>query len=154
MFKFIKIRLAFVFLLSMILTSSMFNTSKTNIVQAVGNKDATVYIYCKQYNGLNVGSAGHVTTNYYNFAKCLQNAKGVDGVTVVMEKTSVDVVALVKKLQLKHTFSQQSQDFSCIYGYTDMIRNYVVVDGQKINVQIAVTPTQVHVGSPLLLGSY
>lgn len=149
-----KFRLLFVLMLAAAILNPMWESYKTNVVYAVENTDATVYIYCQEYNGLNVGSTGRVTVNYNNFARCIQNAKGVDGITVVLPKSNVDVVALVKKLQLKHTFSQQTQDFCCIYGYTDKIRNFVIVDGQKINVQIAVTPTQVHVGSPLLLGSY
>ena len=84
----------------------------------------------------------------------MQNAVGVDGVTLVLNKSTVDVECLLDKLKLKQTYFQQTQDFSCIYGYSNKIRGYVVVDGQKINVQIAVTESQVHIGSPLRLGSY
>lgn len=149
-----KRRLIFAVLLTVVLVCSMWGSYKTNIVYAVGQKDATVYIYCQQYNGLSVGSRGYVRTNYINFYKSLQNAKGVDGVTVVIDKSGVDVGALLKKLQVNQTYSQQTDDFTCIYGYTQKIRNFVLVDGCKVNVQIAITPNQIHVGSPLLLGSY
>ena len=133
----------------------MWGDSKTNVVYAVGANDATVRIYCDQYNGLNIANgAGFVETNYQGYAKCLQAVIGINGITVVLDKSAVDVVALVKKLHLNQTFSQQTEDFSCIYGYTSKIRGYTVVDGQKVNVQIAVTPTNIYVGSPLLLGSY
>ena len=145
----------FIFALSATLVGSMWGSYKTNVVYAVGNCDAVVYVYCKQYSGINIASgAGYVKTTYANYAKCIQKARGVDGVTVVVDKNALDVGALVDKLQLCQTFVHQTQDFCCIYGYTPKIRNYVMVDGQKVNVQIAVTATQVHVGSPLILGSY
>ena len=89
-------RLVFIFVVSSIIASGLFCSQKTNIVNAVGKSDATVHIYCKQYNGLNVANgAGVVKTTVANFYKCLQNAIGVDGVTVVMDKNSIDVVTLV-----------------------------------------------------------
>ena len=155
LWRVMKSRLLFSFVITALLVASMYQNYKTNLVEMVAKPNATVYIYCKNYNGLNLSNGvGYVKTDCSRFKGCLQNARGVDGVTVVMDKSGVDVVALVKKLGLNQTFSQQTQDFTCIYGYTDKISDCVVVDGQKVNVQIAVTPTQVHVGSPLLLGSY
>ena len=150
-----KRRLLFVSVIALVLLSSTWSSYKTNVVHAVGNTDATVLIYCKQYNGSTIPSgAGYVKTTYSQFSKCMQKAIGVDAITVVMDKSTVDVVSLVKKLMLEKTCEQQTQDFSCIYGYSKKIRDYVVVDGQRVNIQIAVTDTQVHIGSPLLLGSY
>ncbi|MBR2974465.1 MAG: YwmB family TATA-box binding protein [Clostridia bacterium] len=150
-----KFRLLFVLMLATVMVMSLWGSYKTNVVDLVGLNSDTVFIYCKSYNGLNVASgAGHVVTNSVLFDRCMQNATGVQAVTVVLDKSCIDVVALVKKLKLKQPIWHQTTDFCSVYGYCDRLDGYVLVDGQRVNVQIAVTPTQVHVGSPLILGSY
>ena len=42
----------------------------------------------------------------------------------------------------------------CVYGYSPLLKGGIRVDGRKINVQIALNQGTVHIGSPLLLGSY
>lgn len=43
---------------------------------------------------------------------------------------------------------------SCEYGYSPLIKNYLVINGKKINVQIVYKDGYVVVGTPVILGSY
>lgn len=67
------------------------------------------------------------------------------------EKAAAEVI---KKLKMRTVLEQNLEGIRIIYGYTPRLRGYVVIDGSRINVQIAVREDAVTVGTPLILGSY
>ena len=44
------------------------------------------------------------------------------------------------------------KDNYCIYGYTNKINNYVIIDGKQINVQIYMSKDTIKIGTPLIMG--
>ena len=65
-----------------------------------------------------------------------------------------DIYQLLYKLNVTETSIEQVEDIYIIYGYSSMLGNSVEVDGEKINIQIALREDIITVGTPLILGSY
>lgn len=99
------------------------------------------------------GSGSIVTTNLQNISigKGLQKTSGQ---SICFFGSKVDAEKLLKLLQAKVVFSEILQDIVCIYAYSPRLNGFVVADGEKINIQIALSQGKVHIGTPLLLGSY
>ena len=49
---------------------------------------------------------------------------------------------------------EQVEDIVIVYAYTFKLENYLWIDSQKVNIQIAYNDGKVTVGTPLILGSY
>lgn len=83
-----------------------------------------------------------------------QTPVGFRGASVTFDGDSASVSAWLKKLSVKVTFSEEVDGIVCVYGYSPRLKGGVEVDGQTVNVQIALNGGRVHLGTPLLLGSY
>ena len=58
------------------------------------------------------------------------------------------------KIISKQNISILDENKTIIYAYTDKLSNFVVLNGQKVNIQILVGEKVNLIGHPLLLGSY
>ncbi len=88
-----------------------------------------------------------------NLRATLDECRYIDGITAVLSKET-DVDTLIKNMQAEVIDKQQLPDMTIYTCHSRMVSGGVTVDNQTVNLQIAVTATAVHVGSPLLLGSY
>ncbi len=67
--------------------------------------------------------------------------------------THVELNKVIKKLDLKITRTQELDSTTFLYGYTNKLKNFIVIDGEKVNIQIAQTGDTLKIGYPLILDS-
>lgn len=119
-------------------------------------QQADVSIYCLEYNGdsVNIGIAKevHSTVNRYN--EIVMQCKDVQGVTVTFDGTRQQAMDVLSSLSADIVDIQQLDNIMTVYAYSPLVKGAIVVDGNLVNVQVAYCNGVVHVGSPLILGSY
>ena len=79
-----------------------------------------------------------------------------------VEKTGVyksfdldyDYVALLEKLDAKLIHTESLSDVKSYYFYTKNLSKIEIVNGQKVNLQIAVSNKNIVVGTPIIYGGY
>lgn len=80
---------------------------------------------------------------------------GYSGVSVSFDGDIKDAEAWLKRLHVREIYSETiGEGILCVYGYSPLLKGSISVDGREINIQLAVNCGVVHIGSPLLLGSY
>ena len=73
---------------------------------------------------------------------------------------SIEIAEKIMKYFSADIVSVHTGDVCTVYGYTDDIREYVISNGKKINIQVSCSAdepddtTQINVGTPILNGSY
>lgn len=149
-------RVLFSTLLIVSLLFAMFMFMPTDIVSASKISDATVYIYCKTFDGefIENGNGKIVIADSNTYKDILKSASGIDGISFSFVGGQSDIDDLQNTLKLKIVYTETVDDIVCIYGYSSLVKGSVNLDGKKINVQIAKSNDTISVGSPLILGSY
>ena len=118
--------------------------------------DADGYIIYCRYADLpcvDNGICREIRATPDNLRTTLGKCRYVDGLTAVLP-VQTDIDQLIKNMQAEVIDKQQLPDMTIYTCHSRMVSGGVTVDNQTVNLQIAVTATAVHVGSPLLLGSY
>ena len=148
-----RLRIVTILALAAVLVGGLACFAPRNIVSYFACADEYI-VYCRMTdlpcldNGLGkeVHSGGDIEET---LARC----DCVDGVTVRLP-VGTDVETIVARLAVNVCSSQKIANVYVFCGYSPLVKGGITVDGQRINVQIAVTEYGVFVGSPLLLGSY
>lgn len=65
-----------------------------------------------------------------------------------------EVFYILDNLKAKIVSVEQVDDIKIIYGYINNLSNYIIDNGNKVNIQIAYKNKLVTVGYPIILGSY
>jgi len=81
----------------------------------------------------------------------LLDKKQIAGISGCFDNFDMD--SFTKKYQLQIKFYEQIGDITFIYGYTKQLEKYVVVDNERINIQIAKNQYCTKIGYPLILDS-
>lgn len=116
----------------------------------------TINVYCRDTtcDASDMGLGYQVTCTAADFNKTLASCRNVDGVSVSFAGAAYDVNEIVSRLQATEVSRQQIDDIFVSCYYSPLIREYVTIDGNRVNVQIAYRGGTVTVGYPLILGSY
>lgn len=61
---------------------------------------------------------------------------------------------LISNLFNNIVLSEQVSNVKCCYGYNNKLNNNINIDGQTINIQIAINQNKITIGTPVILGSY
>jgi len=65
-----------------------------------------------------------------------------------------DLNQVLKKLNAKVVKKEVFDDLFVVYGFSPKLKNYILMESQKVNVQIALNKNKITVGTPLILGSF
>ena len=67
-----------------------------------------------------------------------------------------DLDALLKKLRAKEVFKESGECFDNVYYFSPLVSDYVVVNGQKINIHVAfgAADGQAKIATPINFGGY
>lgn len=79
---------------------------------------------------------------------------GVSGESVRFSGDDEDIDRIIKKLNIEIKDSQRLANLTTLYGYSARLGGGVMLDGQKINIQIVRKGNTVIIGTPLIMGSY
>lgn len=112
------------------------------------------YVFCRSSDKATVDNGiSKVVETTNDISAVLYGAKYVDGMTAVFP-VGTDVADLLQRLHAEVLSVNVCGDIDEYVCYSARVRGGVFVDGQNVNVQIAVTDAGVYVGVPLLLGAY
>ena len=114
-----------------------------------------VAIFCRQTSCdcNDVGFGKIVTCDSSLLAETLPLCSGVDGISVCFQADADYVDYLVDRYNVKVVSCQQCGDVYVLCGYSTAVCGGVLLDGAKVNLQIAYRNGNV-TGSPLILGGY
>ena len=120
------------------------------------NANATCYVYCQQTTeqAVSVGFGCIVKCSPSELSSVIANCTGVDGVSVSFKATEAQFYNIAEKCGFTFCKEEQFAGLTTICGYSPKFCGGVVLDGNKINLQIAYSNGTVHIGSPLILGSF
>ena len=76
------------------------------------------------------------------------------GETVVFTGNNQDIERLIYTKRVEVLSTQTVAGVEIIYGFSTRLMGGVLVDGEKINIQIARRGSTITVGSPLIFGSF
>lgn len=99
------------------------------------------------------GSGSIVITDRNNLAQG-RRLKEISGHSVSFFGSITDAESLLTMLNAIDVYVEHIADLMCIYAYSPRLGKSIIIDGQKVNLQIAVSGGRVHIGTPILLGSY
>lgn len=102
-----------------------------------------------------------VNGNYF-IVSCNKNTAekfSIDDATVVGQAVSYEadiksIDDVISKLKLSIIKKESVNQIICVYGFTNYINNFVMVDGFKVNIQIAYSYNKIKIGTPIILDSY
>lgn len=102
-----------------------------------GVKNGGGYVY--SFNKSTLNSAG-------------LNLKNITSQSVVLNNKSFNYIQ--QKLNLKIVSKSNTNNVMEILGYSNKLKNFVYVNGNKVNIQIALNKTNAIVGYPLILQGF
>ena len=76
------------------------------------------------------------------------------GETLVFEGSDEDIKALLNKLNATILQTQSVGGVEIIYGHSRRLKGGVIVEGEKINIQIAKRGGVITAGTPIIFGSF
>lgn len=118
--------------------------------------NANVTICCRQTSlpCTEIGNGKLVQCSLANVHKTLAACQNVDGLSIRFFGTLDDFNALQASLNLQVSSVQQLQNLTIVCGYSNKICGSIMVEGNRVNVQMAFDGQTITVGSPLILDSY
>lgn len=146
----------FALFLAMVVLIAMIHFMPKELYNQVDLSDATCQVFCRETSleHIDIGFGKIVNCNGIELLGVLQSCDGVDGVSVTWQAKKQHVSAFLRKFDVKIHTQQTMDGLTVICGYSSKVCDYIYVDGNKTNVQIAFDGTTLTVGSPLILGDY
>ena len=152
-----KILILFVFLFCLIFLKTPFSlcflsqnydaTHTFYATQNVQNQNATV---------IQNGNGFLISTNSQNATEILAdiNAHNIQGESFCFNGNADDAQNILHSLNAKIMTQECFEDFKVFYAYSPKLEKYVLINLQKINIQIAMKNGKITVGSPIILGGF
>lgn len=152
-------RKAVILMLCFAMLALLLLNSPTDFVKRVKIKNATYSFFYDgkvSATGLRAADIGFGTILFVDLGDIESGVPdGFAGVSVCFDGGTEDVEFWIKHLRIRQVLKESIDgQITCFYGYSPLVSGGVYVDGNMINIQIAVNCGKVHIGSPLLLGSY
>lgn len=111
-------------------------------------------IDAKEVNVVKNGDMYFVSCESNIAKKIKQQLDSVDGESISFQGTKNDALNFLSQFDYEIVFSEVVEDIFIIYAYCPKITNYVYVNNQKINIELAVNKSNITIGTPLIIGSY
>ena len=117
---------------------------------------ATVSIYCRNtsMDSIDMGTGRVVQCCASELRYALARCKDVDGFSVRFGGSEQDIYRIVRLFDLSISSTLDLDGLLIVCGNSAKITGGVMLEGDKVNLQIAYKEGTVTVGSPLILGDY
>ena len=112
-----------------------------------GEGNHTFYFYSKSSNA----TIKTTTENSANYILYFKNQLKGESVEFFSEKSALEYIS---KLNAEYVFSEKGDDFYCKYYYTDKIKDYITLNGRKVNLHLSYGGEVFTVGTPMIFGSF
>ncbi len=113
-------------------------------------------IFCRKTScdGVDVGYGKIVKCSAENLENTLLKCAGIDGISAKFKKNGEWVENLLAKLKFCAKDVRECGGTTVVCGYSPLIKGGIVVDGVKINLQVAYGQGAVVMGYPLIMEGY
>lgn len=78
----------------------------------------------------------------------------VKGESCEIDAKDFNLDKILCDLQANLLFTKEIDNTTCYYAYTDKIKNFIIIEGEKVNLHFAVKKDRVKLGSPIIFGGY
>lgn len=78
----------------------------------------------------------------------------LEGESITFLGTKNDALNYLNRYNHKVVFSEVLENIVIIYAYCPQIENFVFVNNEKVNIQLAYNSGKITVGTPMILGSF
>lgn len=112
-----------------------------------GEGNHTFYFYSKSSNAT-IKTISESKSKYFLYFK--NNLKG-ESVEFFNEHSALD---FINQLKANYVFSEIGEDFYCEYYYSNKIKDYVIINGHKVNLHLSYGNEVFTVGTPIIFGSF
>lgn len=150
-----KKMIVFLVLVGLVTASLRFSNPKSQIFDVFG-VDKVCFVSDKEFEGeFETVSCGDKFFNFCTFEQAKENAlllKESDAVQFYTDETSTDEI--LKTVHFQKMSSEMIDGIEIIYGYSPCYSDSVVLDGKKINVQVAKIDGEVVIGFPMILTGF
>ena len=101
---------------------------------------------------LNKGSMIVCDSNNYSSIK--QKLNNIIGESVSFSGKENKILEILNKLNATTIKKENINDIKVIYAYSPLLKDYCLIDGFKVNLQVAYNKGIITAGYPLILGSF
>lgn len=74
------------------------------------------------------------------------------GESIIIENQ--DLEQIFKNLEAETVFTETTSDGVSLYAYSKNIKNQIIINNKKVNLQIFVSKTKTVIGTPIIFGSF
>ena len=89
-----------------------------------------------------------------NYIKTNTNLALVYGQTISTDINNIDINAFLCDINANIKEEQTLCDRHIVYAYSNVLKDFVYVNGARVNLQISVDEDRVYIGYPLIMGSF
>lgn len=119
-------------------------------------QNATVTVFCRKtdLSCCDLGNGKLVQCHWDSLGETLAACQDVDGVSITFKATWQDFQLVQQSLKLQVHSTIKLDNLTVVCGKSNKICGGVLLDGNKVNVQIAFDGETMTVGSPLIFEGY
>lgn len=147
--------IVFLFIISLVLGSFYFSDN-TEQIFAVGGVDKVCFVSNDKFEGeFESVQCGEKFFNFCTFEEAKSKVvlvKDSDAVQFYAEEVELD--AMLKQIKFQQLFSEEVEGIEVCYGYCPCYKSAILLDGKKVNVQIAKIDGQVILGFPMIMTGF
>ncbi len=99
-------------------------------------------------------SSDFVYADSFEAKKVKASLEYVCGESVVFDYSQEQIDKCLSSYKAKKLFSEKGEGFDTVYYYSNKIPFYELIDGVKVNLQVAYLGEYCQIGSPLIYGAF
>ena len=100
------------------------------------------------------GSSYIVKTNFENAKNIKAKLSGIMGETISFSGSTLTAFSYMQKIGMNIKLQEKVGDIQLFYGFVFGLEKYSLIKNEKINIQVAVSPSFITIGYPIILGDY
>ena len=81
------------------------------------------------------------------------NKSSIKGMSLEFESDDFDLEKFIEKFEIEVKSIEKLENFTFFYGFSPLFDDFVNLDNENINIQMAIKSNTIHIGVPLILGS-
>lgn len=116
-----------------------------------GNVD-NLALQNSELNVIKNGNQYILSSTSANARLCFDLASEISGFSLRVNAKNPEIKNIIS--QIKVVKSENLENITCVYGYLTGLPFCKIIDGKKVNIQIAIRDNVATIGSPIILGSY
>ncbi len=145
----------FLFIIAITISSLQFPRMEEQIFGVTGVSEVC-FVSNEKFEGeFEVVPCGEKFFNFCSFQNAKDNANLIKNSDAVQFYTDQDnIKKLLSDIKFQQLSSEEVEEIQILYGYTPYYDSSILLDGKKVNVQIAMTSEKIVVGFPIILTGY